>query len=116
MALALQEAGCFAIVLELVPEEVAGFITERLTIPTIGIGAGRHCDGQILVLFDLIGMLPGWSPRHAKRYAEVGDLIHHAVATYAEEVREGKFPAPEHTTHMSPEELERLKQLLQGEK
>ncbi len=116
MALALQEAGCFAIVLELVPEEVATLITERLTIPTIGIGAGRHCDGQILVLHDLIGMLPGWSPRHAKRYAEVGDLIHHAVATYAEEVREGKFPTPEHTTHMSPEELERLQQLLQGEK
>lgn len=112
MAYALQDAGCFAIVLELVPEEVAAIITERLNIPTIGIGAGAHCDGQILVLHDLIGMLPGWTPRHAKRYAEVGELIRHAVATYAQEVREGKFPTAEHATKMAPEELERLKQLL----
>ncbi|MGQ9462536.1 MAG: 3-methyl-2-oxobutanoate hydroxymethyltransferase [Candidatus Fervidibacter sp.] len=115
MAYALQDAGCFAIVLELVPEEVAAIITERLNIPTIGIGAGAHCDGQILVLHDLIGMLPGWTPRHAKRYAEVGELIRHAVATYAQEVREGKFPTAEHATKMAPEELERLKQLLQPE-
>lgn len=115
MAYALQDAGCFAIVLELVPEEVAAIITERLNIPTIGIGAGAHCDGQILVLHDLIGVLPGWTPRHAKRYAEVGELIHHAVATYAQEVREGKFPTAEHATKMAPEELERLKQLLRPE-
>lgn len=113
MALALQDAGCFAIVLELVPEELAAIVTEKLSIPTIGIGAGPHCDGQILVLHDLIGMLPGWSPRHAKRYAEVGELIRHAVETYAQEVREGKFPTPEQTTKMPPEELERLKQLMQ---
>ncbi len=115
MALALQDAGCFSIVLELVPEELAALITEKLSIPTIGIGAGPHCDGQILVLHDLIGMMPGWSPRHAKRYAEVGELIRHAVETYAQEVREGKFPTSEHTTKMPPEELERLKQLLKGE-
>jgi len=115
MAHALQDAGCFAIVLELVPEEVAAIITERLTIPTIGIGAGAHCDGQILVLHDMIGLFPGWSPRHAKRYAEVGELIRHAVATYAQEVREGKFPTTEHSTKMAQEELERLKQLLRSE-
>jgi 3-methyl-2-oxobutanoate hydroxymethyltransferase len=115
MAHALQDVGCFALVLELVPEEVAAIITERLTIPTIGIGAGAHCDGQILVLHDLIGLFPGWSPRHAKRYAEVGELIRHAVATYAQEVREGKFPTTEHSTKMSQEELERLKQLLRSE-
>ncbi len=115
MAIALQEAGCFALVLELVPEEVAALITERLWIPTIGIGAGPHCDGQILVLHDLIGMLPGWSPRHAKRYAEVGQLIRHAVATYAQEVREGKFPTEEQATKMAPEELERLHQLLRSD-
>lgn len=115
MAQALQEAGCFAIVLELVPEEVAAVITERLSIPTIGIGAGAQCDGQILVLHDLIGMSPGWSPRHAKRYAEVGELIRQCVATYAQEVRDGKFPTREHATHIAPEELERLRQLLRGE-
>jgi 3-methyl-2-oxobutanoate hydroxymethyltransferase len=115
MAHALQDAGCFAIVLELVPEEVAAIITERLNIPTIGIGAGAHCDGQILVLHDMIGLFPGWSPRHAKRYAEVGELIRHAVATYAQEVREGKFPTAEHSTKMTQEELERLKQLLRSE-
>lgn len=112
MAHALQEAGCFSIVLELVPEEVAAIITERLTIPTIGIGSGAKCDGQILVLHDLIGMLPGWSPRHAKRYANVGELIQHAVATYAQEVRDGKFPTAEHASKMAPDELERLQELL----
>jgi len=115
MAHALQDVGCFAIVLELVPEEVAAIITERLNIPTIGIGAGAHCDGQILVLHDLIGLFPGWSPRHAKRYAEVGELIRYAVATYAQEVRQGKFPTTEHSTKMAQEELERLKQLLRSE-
>lgn len=114
MANALQDAGCFTIVLELVPEEVAAIITERLSIPTIGIGSGSYCDGQILVLHDLIGMSPGWSPRHSKQYAEVGELIRHAVTTYAQEVREGKFPTTEHSTRMAPEELERLKQLLRS--
>ncbi len=114
MALALQDAGCFAIVLELVPKELAAIITEKLSIPTIGIGSGPHCDGQILVLHDLIGMFPGWSPKHAKQYANVGELIHHAVETYAKEVREGKFPTSEHTSKMPEEEIERLKQLLKG--
>ncbi|MCS7264137.1 MAG: 3-methyl-2-oxobutanoate hydroxymethyltransferase [Armatimonadetes bacterium] len=113
MAIALQDSGCFAIVLELVPEDLAVIITEKLSIPTIGIGSGPHCDGQILVLHDLIGMLPGWSPRHAKRYAQVGELIRHSVEIYAQEVREGKFPTSEYTIKMPPEELERLKQLLQ---
>ncbi|MDW8029665.1 MAG: 3-methyl-2-oxobutanoate hydroxymethyltransferase [Armatimonadota bacterium] len=113
MALALQESGCFAIVLELVPEDLAAMITEKLSIPTIGIGSGQHCDGQILVLHDLIGMFPGWSPRHAKQYANVGELIRHAVETYAKEVRDGKFPTPEQSTKMPKEELEQLKQLIQ---
>lgn len=109
---ALQEAGCFALVLELIPEEVAGLITERLSIPTIGIGSGARCDGQILVLHDLLGLTPGWAPRHAKRYVELGELIRHAIATYAKEVREGLFPMPEHTTKMAPEEWEQLQGLL----
>ncbi len=112
MAHALQEAGCFSIVLELVPEEVAEIITERLTVPTVGIGSGAKCDGQILVLHDLIGMLPGWSPRHAKRYANVGELIEHAVTTYAQEVKDGKFPTAEHASKMAPDELARLQQSL----
>lgn len=111
-AKALQDAGCFSIVLELMPEEVAALITEKLTVPTIGIGSGAKCDGQILVLHDLIGMLPGWSPRHAKRYVEVGELICHAVTAYLQEVREGKFPTNQHSAKMSPEEWERLQRLL----
>lgn len=108
MADELQRAGCFALVLELVPREVAATITERLTIPTIGIGSGPDCDGQILVLHDMIGLFPGWAPRHAKRYANVGDLIRHAVATYAEEVAKGLFPTSEHFVSMPPDEWEKV--------
>lgn len=108
MAEDLQQAGCFAIVLELVPREVARLITERLSIPTIGIGSGPDCDGQILVLHDLIGLSPGWSPRHAKKYANGTELIRHALATYVEETVKGVFPGPENFTSMPPEEWEKV--------
>ena len=91
--LALQEAGVFAIVLELVPTEVAGSVTERLEVPTIGIGAGPLCDGQIQVLHDVLGMLPDFKPRHARRYAELADTMLDALGRYASDVRERAFPS-----------------------
>jgi len=106
-AIALEGAGAFAIVLECVPAEVARLITERLTIPTIGIGAGPFCDGQILVLHDALGLTPR-SPRLAKRYLELGTTISEAAASYILEVREGAFPAAEHCYEMPEDELRTL--------
>jgi 3-methyl-2-oxobutanoate hydroxymethyltransferase len=105
-ALALEAAGCFAIVLEAVPVPVAARITESLTVPTIGIGAGAECDGQVLVYHDLLGLTEGRAPRFVKRYANLADEIRAALTTYAEEVRGGVYPAPEHTYAMSEDELE----------
>jgi len=91
-AMALQEAGAYAIVLESVPAQVAQAITEKLAIPTIGIGAGPHCDGQVQVFHDLLGLFSNFAPKHAKRYAEAGELIRNAVREYVEGVKEGNFP------------------------
>jgi 3-methyl-2-oxobutanoate hydroxymethyltransferase len=91
-AAALEAAGCWGIVLELVPAPLAGLITERIAIPTIGIGAGPHCDGQVLVFHDVVGMFSGFTPTFVKRYAEAGAAIREAVARYAAEVREGSYP------------------------
>jgi 3-methyl-2-oxobutanoate hydroxymethyltransferase len=87
--------------------EVAQEITERLRVPTIGIGAGPHCDGQVLVIYDLLGMDPDFSPRFLKKYESFGDKIQTAVGAYAEEVREGVFPGPEHS--VSVEKRARVK-------
>lgn len=95
-ALALQEAGCYALVLEAIPAELAAEVTAALSIPTIGIGAGAGCDGQILVLYDLLGMNPDFSPKFLKRYAELGHTIRDALQSYRNEVQEGVFPGPEH--------------------
>lgn len=92
-ALALQEAGCSSLVLEGIPLELAQTITEQLRIPTIGIGAGVHCDGQVLVIYDLLGMDPGFSPKFVKRYANLHETIGQAVGTYIAEVKSGAFPA-----------------------
>jgi 3-methyl-2-oxobutanoate hydroxymethyltransferase len=105
-ALALEAAGCFAIVLEAVPVQVAARITEALTVPTIGIGAGAACDGQVLVYHDLLGLTEGRAPRFVKRYANLAGEIRSALETYAEEVRSGVYPAPEHTYAMPEDELE----------
>lgn len=105
-ALALQEAGCFAIVLECVPQEVAAQISKTLSIPTIGIGAGAGCDGQVLVFHDLLGLTQGHTPRFVKRYAELSSLIHQAVSDYVTEVREGVFPAAEHSFSMPHDQLD----------
>jgi len=96
-AKALEEAGCFSIVLELVPAAVAGRISKALAIPTIGIGAGAHCDGQVLVLHDLLGLNDAFEPKFLKRYARLAADVRQAVGTYAAEVRGGTYPGPEHS-------------------
>ncbi|HEY7345531.1 MAG TPA: 3-methyl-2-oxobutanoate hydroxymethyltransferase [Gaiella sp.] len=103
-ARALEAAGCFSLVLEAVPVAVAREITRRLTIPTIGIGAGAVTDGQVLVWHDLLGLYDGRSPRFVKRYADLATTIRDAVAAYANDVREGRFPEEVHTYGMSDEE------------
>jgi 3-methyl-2-oxobutanoate hydroxymethyltransferase len=95
-ARALEEAGAYAIVLEAIPPDVARQVTAAVGIPTIGIGAGAECDGQVLVCTDFLGMSRGHAPKFAKRYAELGDAIVNAAATYVTEVRSRAFPAPEH--------------------
>jgi 3-methyl-2-oxobutanoate hydroxymethyltransferase len=96
-ARALEEAGAFAVVLELVPAPLAGEITQTLTIPTIGIGAGPSCAGQVLVLHDMLGLNDRFSAKFVKRYANLAESVRQAVAAYAAEVRSGRFPALEHS-------------------
>ena len=104
-ARALEAAGCFSLVLEAVPAPVAARITRDLVIPTIGIGAGADCDGQVLVWHDLLGLYHGRAARFVKRYAEIGDTIRAALAEYADDVREHRFPQEQHTYAMPDDEL-----------
>jgi len=110
-ALALEAAGAFAMVLELVPAELAAIISEEVSIPTIGIGAGGGCDGQVQVFHDLLG-LGTFKPKHAKRYAEVGDAIRSAIGAYAAEVRSGAFPAEENLSHLDADVVGELETAL----
>jgi 3-methyl-2-oxobutanoate hydroxymethyltransferase len=103
-ALSLEAAGCFSVVLEAVPPAVAQAATRALTVPTIGIGAGKDTDGQVLVWHDMLGFYEGRAPRFVKRYAELGDAIVEALEQYAEEVRSGAFPEDRHTYGMPEEE------------
>lgn len=96
-ASSLEEAGCFAVVLELLPAELAAEITESLSIPTIGIGAGPACDGQVLVLYDALGLNVGFEPKFLKRFASLDAEVRQALDRYAAEVREGRYPGPEHS-------------------
>ncbi len=96
-AKALEDAGCWSIVLEGIPLEVGEKITQSVKIPTIGIASGPHCDGQVLVMYDLLGMDPHFRPRFVKRYAELSEVIPQALKTYTEEVKSGKFPAEENS-------------------
>ncbi len=96
-ARALEQAGVFAIVLEAIPPDLAARVTEEIGVPTIGIGAGASCDGQVLVCTDLLGLVRGKTPKFAKRFAELGDAAVAAFGTYIEEVRSGAFPGAEHT-------------------
>lgn len=100
---ALEQAGCFSIVLEKVPAEVAREVTQRVSIPTIGIGAGPHCDGQVLVVQDLLGLYEKFVPKFSKQYAELGKAIREAAGAYIREVKSGAFPAPEQSFPADPE-------------
>lgn len=102
-AVALQEAGCYSIVLEGMPTSVAAAITARLSIPTIGIGAGNGCDGQVLVIYDLLGMDPSFAPKFVKRYAQLHEVIGGAVGSYLEEVKSGAFPDDAHSFRTTAE-------------
>jgi 3-methyl-2-oxobutanoate hydroxymethyltransferase len=101
----LEAAGCFAIVLEAVPAQVAARVTRLLTIPTIGIGGGPACDGQVLVWHDLLGINEGVAPRFVKRYADVAGEIRRGLTAFAADVRSGAYPAPEHTYKIAADEL-----------
>jgi len=96
-ARALEEAGCFALVLELVPAELAGEISRDLTIPTIGIGAGPECDGQVLVLYDALGLNAGFRPKFLKRFGDLDSQARAALGSYVDQVRRGEYPGPEHS-------------------
>ena len=101
-ARALEEAGCYAIILEMMPADLAAEITASVEIPVIGIGAGKGCDGQVLVCYDLLGMNPDFSPKFVKKYLDLGVAIREAVTKYRDEVKGGTFPGPEHSFSSSP--------------
>ncbi|PZR11481.1 MAG: 3-methyl-2-oxobutanoate hydroxymethyltransferase [Archangium gephyra] len=108
-AVALEQAGCYSIVLEGVPMELARTITEKLSIPVIGIGAGKHCDGQVLVSYDLLGLNPHFKPKFVKHYATLGESVKEAAGSYFDEVRSGSFPDEAHSFHtmrLVPEQRE----------
>lgn len=107
-ALAIQEAGAFAVVLECVPAKLAAIISEKLTIPTIGIGAGAGCDGQVLVYQDMLALFSDFKPKFVKHFGNIGPQMTAAFKTYDEEVKAGTFPAEEHTFAISEEALEKL--------
>jgi len=107
-AKSLEEAGVFGIVLEMVTEEVAKVITETVSVPTIGIGSGRFCDGQVLVLHDLIGLYPSFTPKFAKRYVDVAGMIKQALQNFTVEVRNGLFPEEQHVFRMDEDQRARL--------
>ena len=107
-ALAVQEAGAYSMVLEGIPKELASAISQALDIPTIGIGAGNGCDGQVLVIQDLLGMDEAFKPKFVQRYAEVGSIVRDAVSAYVQDVRSGAFPDDEHSFHKRRHGREKL--------
>ena len=100
LALAMEQAGAFSIVLELVPAQLAKLISQALAIPTIGIGAGPYCDGQVQVISDILGLVPDFVPKHAKQYVRLGDLMRKAIGEYMAEVQGGTFPQAQHGSTM----------------
>lgn len=110
-AQALEDAGCFSIVLEGIPASIASRITESLSIPTIGIGAGPHCDGQVLVIHDVLGLFKRFVPKFVKQYAHLEEDIVKALTRFREEVEKGDFPGPEHSYDMDTGEQEKMDQL-----
>jgi 3-methyl-2-oxobutanoate hydroxymethyltransferase len=108
-AAALEELGCFAVVLECVPDKIAELITKKLSIPTIGIGAGVNCDGQVLVIHDMLGLFERYTPKFVRKYADLSPEILKAVEAFKSDVIDCKFPGPEHTFSIKEEELNKLK-------
>ena len=115
-ALALEEAGCFAIVFEAVPAELTEAVMPRIQVPVIGIGAGPATDGQVLVFHDLLGIYDGHTARFVKRYGNLRQAMIAGVAEYARDVRERRYPAPEHGYTMAPDEAARLRELIAGDR
>src|SRR5205823_9329024 len=111
-ALALEEAGCFALVFEAVPSELTELVVPRLEVPVIGIGAGPHTDGQVLVFHDLLGIYDGHAARFVKRYGDIRKAMVDGVTAFAADVRERRYPEPEHGYTMAPDEAARLRSLL----
>ena len=107
-ALAVQDAGAFAVVLECVPEKLAILVTEKLDIPTIGIGAGNGCDGQVLVYADMLGMFSDFTPKFVKRFAEIGPQMTDGFKAYIKEVKDGTYPSAEHTYAIADDVIEKL--------
>lgn len=107
-AKALEKAGVFAIVLECIPDQVAKIITEEISIPTIGIGAGKYCDGQVLVIQDLLGMYSDFTPKFVKKYANLNESMNKALTTFVEEVKEEKFPEEKHAFTIDEEIINKL--------
>ena len=107
-ALAVEEAGAFALTLECVPAKLAELITSKLSIPTIGIGAGAGCDGQVLVYQDMLGMFNDYTPKFVKRFAEVGEVMKNAFAEYNRQVKEGSYPDDAHSFGMDEDVLKKL--------
>jgi len=108
-ALELEKSGCFSIVLECVPDKIAQVITQKLKIPTIGIGAGINCDGQVLVIHDLLGLYERFTPKFVKKFTDLSPLISRAVEAYRDEVLQGKFPAPQHSFSIKEEEFKKIR-------
>jgi 3-methyl-2-oxobutanoate hydroxymethyltransferase len=111
----LQEAGCFSLVLESIPGKLARLVSQRLTIPTLGIGAGIDCDGQVLVTHDLLGIFERFTPKFAKRYAQLAEEMRRAFKEFDEEVRSKEFPGAEHTVEMKDDEWQLLEEILARE-
>jgi len=107
-ALAIEEAGAFAIILECVPNQISKIVTERLRIPTISYGAGESCDGQGLVAHDILGMFDKFTPKFVKKYTELGEQIHEAFEAYVSDVVSGQFPTDAHSFHIKKEDLEKV--------
>ena len=111
-ALAIEEAGAQMLLLEAVPPEVAGFIAKKLSIPVLSIGAGPHCDGQLLIVSDLIGQFQAFTPKFVKKYANVAQVVTDALSAYIDDVKAGRFPADEHCYHMLKGEKEKFEELI----
>ena len=108
-ALSLEDAGAFSVLLEAVPAPIAKMVTERLRVPSIGIGAGIHCDGQVLVVHDMLGLFDRFTPKFAKKYVNLSELILKALESYREEVLKGEFPTDQHSFHIDEKELSKMK-------